>query len=146
MVTIFDVAKYILHALGQMSTMKLQKLCYYAQVWSLVWDDAPLFEEDFQAWANGPVCKDLFDQHKGAFYVTENSPCVHSADSQRLNATQQETVNAVLKHYGDKDSQWLSNLTHMERPWNDARQGLPAGVPCSNIITKDSMAMYYGSL
>lgn len=55
MPTIFDAAKFILEQLGQMSTMKLQKLCYYAQAWSLVWDDAPLFEEDFQAWANGPV-------------------------------------------------------------------------------------------
>lgn len=28
----------------------------YCQAWSLVWDDTPLFEEDFQAWTNGPVC------------------------------------------------------------------------------------------
>lgn len=146
MVTIFDVARYILHKTGQITTMKLQKLCYYAQAWSLVWDDAPLFEEDFQAWANGPVCKELFDQHKGSFYVFENSPCVASGNPQALDDTQRETIDAVLDHYGDKDSQWLSDLTHMEGPWREARQGLPMGTPCSNIITKDSMAMYYGSL
>ena len=28
--TIFDVAKYILTKLGPMTTMKLQKLCYYS--------------------------------------------------------------------------------------------------------------------
>ena len=55
MATVFDAAKFILERKGQMSTMKLQKLCYYAQVWSLVWDDYPLFDEDFEAWANGPV-------------------------------------------------------------------------------------------
>lgn len=54
MANVFDVAKYILVQRGEMSTMKLQKLCYYCQAWSLVWDDKPLFEEEFQAWANVP--------------------------------------------------------------------------------------------
>nr|WP_296476513.1 type II toxin-antitoxin system antitoxin SocA domain-containing protein [uncultured Acetatifactor sp.] len=44
--------------------MKLQKLCYYARAWTLVWDDAPLFEEDFQAWANGLVCPNCFLRHR----------------------------------------------------------------------------------
>jgi uncharacterized phage-associated protein len=56
--TIFDVAYYILDELGEMSTMKLQKLCYYVQAWSLAWDENPLFDEDFQAWAKGP-CKEI---------------------------------------------------------------------------------------
>ena len=49
MATVFDVAKYILEKKGTMSTMKLQKLCYYSQAWSLVWDDQPLFNEDFES-------------------------------------------------------------------------------------------------
>ena len=75
MANIFDTAKYILEKRGKMSTMKLQKLCYYAQAWSLVWDDSELFPEDFEAWANGPVCKKLFDITKGIFSVTaEDEP------------------------------------------------------------------------
>ena len=54
MANVFDTAKYILEQKGDMSTMKLQKLCYYSQAWGLVWDDEPLFDEDFEAWANGP--------------------------------------------------------------------------------------------
>ncbi|WP_412693926.1 type II toxin-antitoxin system antitoxin SocA domain-containing protein [Clostridium sp. AF22-10] len=64
MANVFDTAKYILEKSGSMSTMKLQKLCYYSQAWALVWDDAPLFNEDFQAWANGPVCPELFIKHR----------------------------------------------------------------------------------
>ena len=59
MANVFDTAKYILEQSGSMSTMKLQKLCYYSQAWSLVWDDSPLFDEDFQAWAN-------FSKHRGS--------------------------------------------------------------------------------
>jgi len=40
----FDVAAYILSKKAPMPAMKLQKLVYYAQSWSLVWDDEPLFQ------------------------------------------------------------------------------------------------------
>ncbi|MDY6993563.1 MAG: hypothetical protein SVR94_13310 [Pseudomonadota bacterium] len=35
MVNVFDVAAFILRELGEMSAMKLQKLIYYSQAWSL---------------------------------------------------------------------------------------------------------------
>ena len=143
MATVFDVAKYILEQRGKLSAMKLQKLCYYAQAWSLVWDDAPLFDEDFEAWANGPVCPELFSFSKGQFAVT---PKEMAGDSANLSDGQKDTIDEVMKYYGDKNAQWLSQLTHMEDPWKDARQGLPPGQRCDSIVTKESMAMYYGGL
>lgn len=49
MATVFDVARYILTRLDEdgklpVTTWKLQKLVYYSQAWSLVWDDVPLFD------------------------------------------------------------------------------------------------------
>lgn len=143
MANIFDAAKYILEKRGSMSTMKLQKLCYYSQAWSLVWDDSPLFDEDFQAWANGPVCPELFHKTKGKFKVSENDECGGEGN---LTENQKDTINHVLDYYGDKDAQWLSQLTHLEDPWIRAREGVAAGVGCDNIITKESMALYYGGL
>ena len=70
MTSIFDVAAYVLDKLGVMTTMKLEKLCYYSQAWSLVWDERRLFPERFEAWANGPVCPDLYHAHKGMFKIT----------------------------------------------------------------------------
>lgn len=143
MASVFDVAKYILECKGTLSTMKLQKLCYYAQAWSLVWDDEPLFDEDFQAWANGPVCPVLFFKFQGRFSVSAD---IVPGDSSKLTANPKETIDAVLEHYGNKDAQWLSQLTHMEDPWRDARKGSPAGSYSANVITKESMVMYYGGL
>jgi len=143
MANVFDTAKYILEKSGAMSTMKLQKLCYYAQAWSLVWDDSPLFEEDFQAWANGPVCPELFYKTQGAYSVNASD---ESGGENNLTEDQQETIDRVLEHYGAHNAQWLSQLTHMEDPWLLARKGLPSGVGCDRIITKESMAIYYGGL
>ena len=143
MANIFDVAKYILEQMGSMSTMKLQKLCYYCQAWSLVWDDCPLFEQEFEAWANGPVCKELFFKTQGRFSVSADD---EDGNSDNLDDNQRDTINSVLNYYGGYDAQWSSQLTHMEEPWKQARIGVPIGWGSENIITKESMAMYYGGL
>lgn len=143
MATVFDVAKYILERLGEMSTMKLQKLCYYAQAWSLVWDEEPLFPNEFEAWVNGPVCRELFMATKGEYCIGASHI---DGNSSVLTADQKETIDSVLKYYGDKDAIWLSQLTHMEDPWIKSREGVPSGVKCHNIVTKESMAKYYDTL
>ncbi|MHB1313946.1 MAG: Panacea domain-containing protein [Christensenellales bacterium] len=145
MPTIFDVAKYILSKKGSMSTMKLQKLCYYSKAWSMVWDDDRLFNQQFQAWTNGPVCKDLFDAHKGRYRIDEKS-LDRFLSGCELTEKQKSNINNVLDYYGKKDSQWLSTLTHMEKPWNEARIGYSDGENCEKAITEESMKRYYGSL
>lgn len=141
MATVFDVAKYILEKKGTMTTMKLQKLCYYSQAWSLVWDDQPLFNEDFEAWANGPVCTELFSAHRGMYTISASE--LKKGDSSIFDSTQRETIDAVLNYYGDKEPYWLSQLTHMEDPWKLARGNCKMGEKCTTIITKQSMEDYY---
>ena len=144
MATVLDVAAYILDEQGEMTAMKLQKLVYYCQAWSLVWDSEPLFEEPIEAWANGPVVPELFDAHRGKFKVAKGS--IRYGDPAALNEVQKETVDAVLGHYGDRSSQWLSELTHAEGPWREARRNLPAGVRGKEVITNAAMDEYYQSL
>ena len=143
MTEVRDVAAYILGRAGRMTTMKLQKLCYYAQAWSLVWDERPLFPERIEAWANGPVCPDLYYMHKGMFSI---SPGDIDGDVDAIDKEGRETVDAVLDFYGSLDAYRLSELTHHERPWMDARGDTPKGLPCSTEITPAAMAEYYGSL
>lgn len=142
MVSAHDVAAYILERQSPMSAMKLQKLVYYAQAWSLVWDDRPLFPERIEAWANGPVVRDLYERHRGRFEVREWP----EGDPQNLSVAERATVDAILGFYGDKPAQWLSDLTHSEGPWREARRGAPEGARSTTAISPDSMRAYYGSL
>ena len=142
MTTVHDVAAYILKRHGSLSAMKLQKLVYYCQAWSLVWDDQPLFPEPIKAWANGPVVPALYDLHRGMFSVSNWS--IGNADA--LGSTAQETIDLVLEAYGDKNAQFLSDLTHREKPWLLAREGLSEGERGDREITLDSMMEYYSSL
>ena len=146
MANIFDVAKFILKQQGSMSTMKLQKLCYYSQAWSLVWDGDELFPEEFEAWANGPVCRELYNKHQGKYSISEDDIKQEWLSNKELTDCQKETIEVVLGHYGDKNGQWLSTLTHMESPWKDTRIGVADGEACNRIITKEKMLMYYEAL
>ncbi len=139
---VYDIAKHILENFGPMTAMKLQKLVYYSQAWSLVWDEAPLFDEQIQAWANGPVSPDLYKAHRGEFMMTK-------ADwgySEDLTYTQRETIQNVIKFYGPLSSQQLSDLTHSEKPWCEARKGLTDGERGDREITHASMHEFYSSL
>ena len=142
MASVLDVANYILERRGAMTTWKLQKLVYYSQAWSLVWDDDVLFPEEIEAWANGPVVRELYQAHRGEYRVSH----LPGGDAGALTATQRETVGAVLRFYGARSPQWLSDLTHAEAPWQSARRGLPVGERGDTVITKESLAEYYGSL
>ena len=144
MATVFDVAKYILHKKGRMSTWKLQKLCYYSQAWSLAWTERPLFEEDFEAWTNGPVCRQLFFAHKGLFEISEDE--LSQGDYNALTSDEQDTVNIVIRDYGDMDPSELREQTHVEDPWKNARAGLSTWDRGDRIIEKSAMGEYYGSL
>ena len=143
--SIFDVAKFILTRCGSMTTMKLQKLCYYCQAWSLAWDGEPLFSEEFEAWANGPVCPQLFSQHRGVFVVGPGWTALPEQNFP-FSREQIETMEAVLRDYGSKTPHWLSELTHKEAPWREARAGIPDGMPSTVVIEKDMMQQYYGGL
>lgn len=141
--TVFDVAKYILQKSGRLTTWKLQKLVYYCQAWSLAWDEVPLFEEEFEAWDNGPVCRELFYKHQGKFEVTADEI---PGNTTNFSLDEIETMDTVLSSYGNKPAYWLRELTHKEAPWRNARGDFPVGQYCSNVISKESMQDYYSSL
>jgi uncharacterized phage-associated protein len=142
MAHVHDVAQFILERRGEMTAWKLQKLIYYSQAWSLVWDERPLFNETIEAWANGPVVPDLYKLHRGSFVVKK----IANGNPKAIDKDGSETIDAVLDHYGDKSSQWLSDLTHRETPWQEARKGLADGDRGNAEITHGALADYYGNL
>ncbi len=137
MATVFDVAAYILERRGPMTTMKLQKLIYYSQAWSTVWNDDVIFEQPIEAWKNGPVVRELWNETRGRFRIDK----VSGGNSANLTDGQKETVDLVLDFYGDKDAQWLSDLTHMEDPWKQAYK-----VGQNTEILPAALVEYYSSI
>lgn len=139
MENIFEVAKYFL-LLGQMNHKKLQKLCYYAQAWSLALTDVRLINTWFEAWAHGPVSPVLWHRYKewGGLIISsyEGNPNFNSNQTALF-------LNKIYQLYGHYSGDQLEQLTHKEYPWINAREGYPEGAICTNIISENDMASFY---
>ena len=145
MANIFDVASYILNQKGEMTAMKLQKLCYYSQAWNLAWEEYPLFQNRIEAWDKGPVSPDLYDWHRGELFVKTNERLEKLGDN-NLTDAEIETINEVLNSYSDYTAQQLSELSHKEAPWKDANSTCANYVKCNAVISHAAMHEYYSSL
>lgn len=136
MLTVLDIADYILKKEGAMTAMKLQKLTYYCQAWFLVKFSKPLFPEDILAWEYGPVVYDLYKAHRGRFTVEE----IHGGSSEKISPQQTKFIDKVLGYYGQFDGVKLSTSTHEEDPWKHAMKTE------EKIITTESLIGYYGKI
>jgi uncharacterized phage-associated protein len=134
-----DVAAALLAQTGPITTMKLQKLVYYAQAWHLVFQSQPLFTDVIEAWPQGPVTRVLYDQHRRQRRL-RSWP---SGENDNLTAAEMDTVRWVLGKYGQLSAESLSQMTHMEAPWRIARGVLGPDERSSNPITRRQMTHFY---
>jgi uncharacterized phage-associated protein len=134
--SIFDVARYILETIGgEVSTVKLQKLCYYAQAWHLARYGTELFPEEFEKWDNGPVCRELYAVRKGKFSINKHQIPPELCTNAEFIDQEHGTLGYVLDRYGPIDGNELSLMTHGEDPWKNTQRNA--------IIGKVEMEKYY---
>lgn len=135
---ISDAARYLVHlSYGDdyysLTPLKLQKILYYAQGWSYVWDNVSLFNDEFEAWQYGPVNRDVYDQFKKykGNEISENEGLIpENAEEYEL-----ETLRIVWERYGKKTASALVEKTHEEAPW--------LNVNMYEKITNNSIKKYF---
>lgn len=142
-VTIFDIADWFLSK-EPMTHKKLQKLCYYAQAWSLVLRGTNVADDvEFQAWVHGPVNHSLWRKLKEYGNETITTKCGQ-------NKALEPEVNALLDRvwdtYGEFTGYQLECLTCSELPWLDARKGLAKLAPSNRPIDQKKVTSYYQSI
>lgn len=107
---------------------KSQKMLYYAQALALTRRGVPLFADEFQAWIHGPVIKAVWDGERA-------TPQLDHQDQQLL----QETV-AIYGHFTGEE---LSDLSHRDAPWQEARQNLPDEAKSDQVIPQKAIQDFY---
>lgn len=122
--------------------LKLQKLVYYAQAWSLALRDTPLFEEDLQAWAHGPVAESVYQTYRGSGWDALPPP----EQAPEIDPEVAEHLSSILATYGDFSAKHLERMTHAEAPWLEARGDLPLEASSKSPISKGLMGRFYKDL
>ena len=102
MIDIMDASRYLVflsyHKLqGSLTPLKLQKLLYLAQGWSYVWDNRPLFQNEFEAWQYGPVNAEVYEYYKR--YGRAEIPESEGRFIPRMDDDARETLDAVWERY-----------------------------------------------
>jgi len=118
--TCFDVANYYLSLPNEdvgdsITHLKLQKLLYYAQGFSLALYGESLFEEPIEAWEHGPVIRVLYDQYKGL--GANPIPVPEGIDFSKYGEQTKGLLNEVYEQYGQFSAWKLRDMSHEEEPW-----------------------------
>lgn len=121
MLTCYDVADYFLSKGEEVeelvSNLKLQKLAYYAQGFSLALQGRVLFDEPVEAWMHGPVVPALY--HKYKEFGNQGLPAPARIDFSRFSDDDRELLDEVFKVYGQFSAWKLRNMSHNETPWKE---------------------------
>jgi uncharacterized phage-associated protein len=135
-----DIARYFLacsepDAEDFISNLKLQKLCYYAQGFSLALHKRPFFDERIEAWTHGPVVPELYHRYKDA--GSNAIGPVTNLDFDLYDKKDRKLLDQVYDYYGQFSAWRLRNMTHEEKPWRDAFNRM------DKTIYPDEMRKYF---
>jgi uncharacterized phage-associated protein len=121
-----QIAMYLLTLPTQedndISNMKLQKLCYYAQgLITAMRGGQRIFKEDICAWDHEPVVPVLY--HKYKVYGSQPVPVVTDFVKEQISTHDRQALDDIYEYYGQYSPWRLRNMTHEEKPWVDAYKG-----------------------
>ena len=145
-----EAARYLVHLAAEdydesdyLSHLRLQKLLYYVQGWSLALKGKPMFSERIEAWAHGPVVKDIYRHfaEKGRRAITSDD--FENQGDFDLTDEERELISSVWDTLKDHSALSLRKMTHDEPPWIQARSGYKSADRCEVEISQESMTEYF---
>lgn len=105
-----------------LSNLKLQKLLYYAQGCVFAITGVPLFEEEIQAWANGPAVPIVYHQYEKCVEseksYTEGFSRV-TFDETDNGKTISDILESVYTEFGQFSDWRLREIVQNEKPWKE---------------------------
>lgn len=151
MAALYDVSDYtvlkVVGGGGSITVLKLHKLVYYIQAWSLAFGKGRMFDGKFQAWVHGPVSRQLYDRYpdKSMYSSVSYEDMAAGFNPGRLNDQERAIIDSVLEAYGDFAGYQLEEMTHRELPWIEARGEVPPSARSESLISDETMASFYGA-
>jgi uncharacterized phage-associated protein len=120
----------------QISNLKLQKLCYYAQGLALAARRQAFFESRIEAWAHGPVVPVLYQLYRD--HGANGIPAPGDFKLESYDAADRMILDDVYDYYGQYSAWRLREMTHLEAPWKDAyERGM------NHVISHDALTAFF---
>lgn len=143
-----SVIFYLLKKARRVTPLSLQKMLYFVQGIHMAFYGVELFQEDCQAWAHGPVYKEVYETFRGFRFepIEERRFCssfICRNGFEELSDREKKVVALVAESLGVYSGKALERVTHGETPWKEARNGCRLGQRSAAVISKESVRTYF---
>lgn len=135
---VIDVCRHIINYSNEkykgISNLKLQKLLYFIQAYFLIVKKVPCFHERIEAWDLGPVVPIAYREYKQ--FGNGNIPTItYVIERNRNNIWNSKVyqyydtiipdedkvlIDEVVNKFSDYSAKDLVDITHRQKPWQDA--------------------------
>lgn len=116
---------------------QLEKLLYYAEGHHLATTGTPLFDEDIQAWEQGPVCPKVLPVYGG---VKKYDPIPLPKIIPALHKTAIASIVIAVALFGKLDADIIGEKTHTEAPYAQTWDG---GLGKNKVIPEQTMREFF---
>lgn len=141
------IANYIIKYSNEkgyiVDNLRLQKLLYFLQCYSLSQKDALIFKDSIKKWPYGPVIAEVYDNFKSygpnpisspekEYVQIVNDGNNYSVEIKKYNESsitelEKITINIVIENLQKLDTFRLVNITHKEPSWKKYKQVILSG-------------------
>ncbi len=121
---IYQIALYIIGNYEDTTNMALQKILYFVNGFSKKFLGKYLFDDVAQAWIHGPVYPEIYNSL--AYFKKDalDSNQILANYEIDLNAKEKEYLDSIVPLFARYSGSCLRNMSHLTKPWIDAREGL----------------------
>lgn len=139
MISAMDVANYFTYKAAaddenDLTNLKLQKLLYFTQADYYKEFKAPLFSEDIEAWAYGPVIREVYEKYRvcGSYPIS-----YFELDNERieLDPPVSDFLDTAYQKWNRYSSSYLVTLSHKQGdPWSKHFQKFDPIIPVEELV------------
>ena len=139
---------YIFRTAEEVTPLALQKMLYFIQGIYMVLFGVELFSEDCEAWAHGPVFREVYDVFKNFKYnpIDDTRFSMFQNRFSELSDNVKQAINLVVESFGMYSGKTLERITHGEAPWKDARVNCLPDEPSNEVISKEAIKKYFSEV
>ncbi len=128
---IYVITNYIIDKVNNLTTLSLQKLLYFINGFSTIFNDNNIFSDNCYAWENGPVYKTIYNCYSSYKYPVKSNKLFNY--NTILTNLEINIIDKVIEYYSIYDDDTLVEMTHITEPWNNAYNNNSSNININDI-------------
>jgi len=143
---LYNISLYIINKLEDTDPLSLQKILYFINGFSKLFLGKHIFNDKPEAWIYGPVYKEIYDSF--SYYHSDkiNYNELLKDREYDLSDNEKKYIDTIIEDFGSYSGSILREMTHLTKPWINARKGLDKKEPSNRKIEVKDIDNYFKNI